>query len=185
MMAALEDVGHTVRWWRLAADVRAQFDEADFDAVVLDLGLPDGDGLALLRAWRRQSMALPVVIVTARDTLGERIDGLDAGADDFLVKPFANAELIARLRAGHRGEPSGATPRCWWPGACGWMSSAAARVPRRAGQPVADRVRLAARTAAPPRPRAHPPPTGGRRLAESGRSWVSTSRTCAARSVRG
>ncbi|WP_442775115.1 response regulator [Sphaerotilus montanus] len=99
MMAALEDVGHTVRWWRLAADVRAQFDEADFDAVVLDLGLPDGDGLALLRAWRRQSMALPVVIVTARDTLGERIDGLDAGADDFLVKPFANAELMARLRA--------------------------------------------------------------------------------------
>ncbi len=101
MMAALEDGGHGVRWWRLAADVRARWDESAFDAVVLDLGLPDGDGLHLLRAWRRQDppMALPVVIVTARDTLGERIDGLDAGADDFLVKPFANAELMARLRA--------------------------------------------------------------------------------------
>lgn len=101
MLAALEDAGHAVRWWRLAADVRAQWDETAFDAVVLDLGLPDDDGLHLLRAWRRQQppMDLPVVIVTARDTLGERIDGLDAGADDFLVKPFANAELMARLRA--------------------------------------------------------------------------------------
>lgn len=101
MLAALEDAGHAVRWWRLAADVRTQWDETAFDAVVLDLGLPDDDGLHLLRAWRRQQppMDLPVVIVTARDTLGERIDGLDAGADDFLVKPFANAELMARLRA--------------------------------------------------------------------------------------
>ena len=110
MLAALEDGGHSVRWWRLATDVRAQWAEAHFDAVVLDLGLPDGDGLGLLRAWRRQAMALPVVIVTARDTLGDRIDGLDAGADDFLVKPFANAELMARLRAMARRSRSHAAP---------------------------------------------------------------------------
>lgn len=67
--------------------------------IILDLGLPDQDGTLLLRQWRRQHVTLPVLILTARDALEDRVDGLDAGADDYLVKPFALAELLARVRA--------------------------------------------------------------------------------------
>jgi DNA-binding response OmpR family regulator len=72
---------------------------AAYDAAVLDLGLPDGDGLALLRQLRRQGSALPVLILTARDAPEDRVTGLDSGADDYLVKPFHTPELIARIRA--------------------------------------------------------------------------------------
>ena len=101
LQAALTSVGYAVDVSHDGRDALYRGEVDPVDAVVLDLGLPDDDGLHLLRVWRRQQppMDLPVVIVTARDTLGERIDGLDAGADDFLVKPFANAELMARLRA--------------------------------------------------------------------------------------
>ena len=73
--------------------------EADYDAIVLDLTLPGLDGLEVLRRLRGEGCATPVLILTARDSIDDRVRGLDAGADDYLVKPFAFAELLARLRA--------------------------------------------------------------------------------------
>ncbi len=70
-----------------------------FDGVVLDLGLPDGDGIQLLQQWRAAGCDLPVLILTARDTVEQRVAGLQAGADDYLVKPFDLGELVARLHA--------------------------------------------------------------------------------------
>jgi two-component system response regulator BasR len=76
-----------------------QYTLDDYELVILDLGLPDGDGLTLLKQWRQQGCKLPVLILTARDSLEDRIKGLDLGADDYLIKPFALAELLARVRA--------------------------------------------------------------------------------------
>lgn len=70
-----------------------------FDAAILDIGLPDIDGFEVLRTLRRRGSSTPVLMLTARDTLGDRVAGLDLGADDYLVKPFAPSELVARLRA--------------------------------------------------------------------------------------
>lgn len=72
---------------------------ASFDAVVLDLNLPDGDGLQLLREWRRAGFTEPVLILSARDTVEDRVNGLDLGADDYLPKPFSVQELLAHVRA--------------------------------------------------------------------------------------
>ncbi|MEZ5730478.1 MAG: response regulator [Burkholderiaceae bacterium] len=74
VQAALIGNGHAVVWLRLASDARARIANDDYDAIVLDLGLPDGDGLALLRELRDRDTRLPVIVVTARDTIGERID---------------------------------------------------------------------------------------------------------------
>jgi DNA-binding response OmpR family regulator len=82
-----------------AAAARAALGVARYDGVVLDLGLPDQDGLLLLRDLRTRGAAVPVLVLTARGEVGDRVAGLDAGADDYLLKPFAFAELIARLRA--------------------------------------------------------------------------------------
>ena len=89
-----------------AVDAVGELGEADaatraerYDAVVLDLGLPDGDGGTFLRSLRARGVAIPVIVLTARDGLDDRVAHLDAGADDYLVKPFAAAELAARLRA--------------------------------------------------------------------------------------
>ncbi|MBL6077254.1 response regulator transcription factor [Belnapia sp. T18] len=89
-----------------AVDLAPDGEEAHFlgeteayDAVVLDLGLPRLDGLSVLRRWRAAGRAMPVLILTARDGWTEKVAGLDAGADDYLAKPFAMAELLARLRA--------------------------------------------------------------------------------------
>ncbi|WP_106419113.1 response regulator [Salinicola tamaricis] len=71
----------------------------DYDAVVLDRRLPDGDGLALLQQWRRAGIAMPVLMLTARDAVASRVEGLQGGADDYLVKPFDLDELTARLQA--------------------------------------------------------------------------------------
>jgi DNA-binding response OmpR family regulator len=71
----------------------------DYDAIVLDLGLPDGEGLALVRTLRAHGDAVPVLVLTARGGITSRVEGLDAGADDYLSKPFAFPELLARLRA--------------------------------------------------------------------------------------
>lgn len=73
--------------------------EEDFDAVILDLGLPGKPGLEVLQEWRDAGMTVPVLILTARDAWHERVDGLKAGADDYLGKPFHSAELLARLEA--------------------------------------------------------------------------------------
>lgn len=80
-------------------DARLALGGQHFDLVVLDLGMPDEDGIVLLREMRVRRQATPVLILTARGTLDERVSGLDAGADDFLAKPFAVQELIARARA--------------------------------------------------------------------------------------
>lgn len=89
-----------------AVDAARDGDQADelihtgpYDAVVLDLGLPKVDGLTLLRRWRAAGIATPILILTARGTWHERVQGIDAGADDYLPKPFRMEELLARLRA--------------------------------------------------------------------------------------
>jgi two-component system, OmpR family, response regulator len=71
----------------------------DFSAVVLDLGLPNLDGLSILKRWRKEGITTPVIVLSARGTWAERVEGIDAGADDYLPKPFAMEELLARLRA--------------------------------------------------------------------------------------
>ena len=74
-------------------------DTEDFSAVVLDLGLPTMDGLTILRRWRKEGRSMPVIVLTARGSWKERVEGIDAGADDYLPKPFQIEELIARLHA--------------------------------------------------------------------------------------
>ncbi len=71
----------------------------DFTAIVLDLGLPKLDGLSILKRWRKEGITTPVIVLSARGTWAERVEGIDAGADDYLPKPFAMEELMARLRA--------------------------------------------------------------------------------------
>jgi len=90
--------GHAVDWVERAGTARACL-PGNYAAIVLDLGLPDGDGLALLPDIRRQAEPPAVLILTARDRLSDRVRGLDAGADDYVVKPFDLPELAARLRA--------------------------------------------------------------------------------------
>lgn len=99
LQAALENAGHRVIWVRMASDARDWLGNDSIDAAVLDLGLPDGDGIELLTGLRKQKSVLPVLVITAREALDQRLLGLDAGADDYLVKPFATEELLARLRA--------------------------------------------------------------------------------------
>jgi DNA-binding response OmpR family regulator len=82
-----------------------------FDAILLDLGLPGRDGLEILRAFRSRSLKTPVLVLTARDALEDRVSGLDSGADDYLVKPFAFAELVARIRALLRRGRASEAPR--------------------------------------------------------------------------
>ena len=86
-----------------------------YDAVVLDLGLPKVDGLSVLRAWRAAGVATPVIILTARGTWSEKVQGIDAGADDYLAKPFNMEELLARVRALIRRAKGHASPEI----ACG------------------------------------------------------------------
>ncbi|MCK0746020.1 response regulator [Chromohalobacter nigrandesensis] len=80
-------------------DARGALAAIDYDAVVLDRRLPDGDGLTLLQQWRRAGVATPVLMLTARDAVASRVEGLQSGADDYLVKPFDLDELTARLQA--------------------------------------------------------------------------------------
>ena len=98
IMTAVEQAGWVAESALDGLEAVYQVTEQSFDAVILDLGLPRLDGLSVLRAMRDQSIHLPVIILSARDTLHDRIEGLNAGADDYLCKPFQMAELIARLR---------------------------------------------------------------------------------------
>ncbi|WPC76163.1 response regulator [Vibrio porteresiae] len=98
MVAALSRHGYTVDWVERGAGVEITLKTEQFAAIVLDLTLPDIDGLEVLKRVRRAGYTLPVLILTARDDIEDRVKGLDGGADDYLVKPFALEELLARLR---------------------------------------------------------------------------------------
>ncbi len=101
----LEAAGHAVHWCKLLAQARRV---PEPELALLDLSLPDGDGLALLRDWRAAGRTLPVLVLTARDQVSDRIRGLQAGADDYVVKPFDLNELLARMDAVcRRGTGSG------------------------------------------------------------------------------
>ena len=96
---SLIERSYTVTAVGTCAEANDAISESGYDAVVLDLGLPDGDGLDLLTEWRRSGFQEPVLILSARDTLEDRIKGLDLGADDYLPKPFSVQELLAHIRA--------------------------------------------------------------------------------------
>lgn len=103
--------GHVVDWCRSLGDTQALRGEP-YDALLIDWQLPDGSGLDWLRARRARGDSTPALMLTARDLLQQRIEGLDGGADDYLVKPFAPEELVARLRAiGRRMGGGGAALR--------------------------------------------------------------------------
>jgi DNA-binding response OmpR family regulator len=95
----LRQDGYAVDWVRDGAAAEAALAANPYALVLLDLGLPKKDGVAVLRTLRARRDALPVLVITARDTVQQRVDGLDAGADDYLVKPFDLDELSARVRA--------------------------------------------------------------------------------------
>lgn len=99
LQAALRTEGITSEWRRRVVDAPLRLDNEPWDAVLLDISLPDGNGLQLLEGWRRQGHSVPILMITARGTLHDRLLGLDGGADDYLVKPFDPAELVSRLRA--------------------------------------------------------------------------------------
>jgi two-component system response regulator QseB len=99
LAAGMRQQGHAVDWFRDGRSADTAMMTAPYDAVVLDLGLPGGDGLGWLAQWRRRGVGLPVLVLTARDGIEQRIAGLDGGADDYLIKPLAIDELAARLRA--------------------------------------------------------------------------------------
>jgi two-component system, OmpR family, response regulator len=93
--------GHVVDWYTRIAEVAVLHDEP-YDAMLVDWQLPDGSGVEWLRGLRRRGVSTPLLLLTARDRLADRVHGLDSGADDYLVKPFAPEELVARIRAVRR-----------------------------------------------------------------------------------
>jgi two-component system OmpR family response regulator len=99
LVRALEQSGYGAEHAPDGAWARAALDGGDYDLVILDLGLPDEDGLDILRSLRRRRVAVPVLVLTARDGVEHRVAALDAGADDYLEKPFDLRELEARVRA--------------------------------------------------------------------------------------
>lgn len=100
--AGLGEAGHVVEQADNGRDAHFMGETEDFDAVVLDLGLPLMDGLTVLQRWREKGLRMPVLILTARDNWHDKVAGIDAGADDYLTKPFHMEELLARLRALNR-----------------------------------------------------------------------------------
>lgn len=106
----LRSHGYAVDWVAQGTDAQHQGLVEDYDAVVLDLGLPGTDGLSVLQAWRRAGRSMPVMILTARDHWSEKVAGIDAGADDYLSKPFHTEELLARLRALIRRQAGNSSP---------------------------------------------------------------------------
>lgn len=99
IVSALEDEGFALTWHTRGDAADAELQARGFDLVLLDLGLPGSDGIEVLRALRGRRDSTPVLVITARDTVQQRVQGLDAGADDYLVKPFDLDELGARIRA--------------------------------------------------------------------------------------
>lgn len=115
LQSVLQDAGHETLWLRRLTEARHWLSEQSFDALLLDLGLPDGNGMALLHEIRASQQQLAVLLITARDSIEDRLHGLDSGADDYLVKPFVGAELLARLRAvARRSGHAGANEPALW-----------------------------------------------------------------------
>ena len=106
----LEKLGFSVDWFQNALDGRDALLQAPYDAVILDLGLPGIDGLSILKEWRMQGKKEPVLILTARGDVDQKIIGLESGADDYLAKPFALAEVAARIKALIRRNNNTLTP---------------------------------------------------------------------------
>jgi len=103
--------GHGVDWMQRLDDARAALDTMDYGLILLDLNLPDGRGLDLLKSLRQRGNPVPVIITTAQDQIAVRIEGLNAGADDYLVKPFDLDEMTARVSAVARRYAGIATPQ--------------------------------------------------------------------------
>ncbi|EAV45995.1 probable transcription regulator protein [Stappia aggregata IAM 12614] len=99
LVAALEEAGYVVDSATDGEDGHFLGDTEPYDAVVLDLGLPSLDGLSVLENWRRDGRTMPVLILTARDRWSDKVAGIDAGADDYVAKPFHMEEVLARVRA--------------------------------------------------------------------------------------
>ena len=99
LKTALEGAGYAVDTASDGEDGHYLGSTENYDAVILDLGLPEVDGLTVLDRWRKEGKVTPVLVLTARDSWSDKVAGLDAGADDYLAKPFQTEELIARLRA--------------------------------------------------------------------------------------
>jgi two-component system OmpR family response regulator len=99
LRATLEGAGYAVDLATDGEDGHYLGSTESYDAIILDLGLPEVDGLTVLDRWRKEGMKVPVLVLTARDSWSDKVAGLDAGADDYLAKPFQTEELIARLRA--------------------------------------------------------------------------------------
>jgi len=107
---ALKDASYAVDWVRDGHSALSTAQCQRYDAMLLDLGLPQQDGIEILRKLRADSHAMPILIVTARDGIDDRILGLDSGADDYVLKPFEMTELLARIRAAVRRNAGLATP---------------------------------------------------------------------------
>ncbi|WP_248802993.1 response regulator [Pseudomonas sp. MWU13-2100] len=99
IQGALKDASYAIDWVNNGTTALAALDTQHYDLVLLDLGLPGQDGLEVLGCIRARDNGVPLLIITARDGLGDRLHGLDGGADDYLLKPFDMAELLARMRA--------------------------------------------------------------------------------------
>lgn len=98
LMLGLAEAGYSCCWMDSIASAEKQIDEEPPALVLLDMGLPDGDGRDLIDTIRKEHASLPIIITTARSEVADRVDGLDRGADDYLVKPYAFEELLARIR---------------------------------------------------------------------------------------
>lgn len=115
LQGALNHHGFSSEWVRDARNAHAHMHAVDgvvYACVVLDLGLPDGQGTDLIKAWRGRGIGLPIIILTARDALESRIEGLDSGADDYVIKPVAPEELASRIHAVVR-RAAGHTTAVW------------------------------------------------------------------------
>jgi two-component system, OmpR family, response regulator len=115
---ALEMAGFVVETASDGEDVWFRGDTEDFDAIILDLGLPTLDGLTTLKRWRKANRLMPVLILTARGNWEERVEGIEAGADDYVAKPFRMEEVVARVRAIVRRASGHASTRFEYGGLC-------------------------------------------------------------------
>jgi two-component system response regulator QseB/two-component system response regulator BasR len=99
LQSALQEAGYEVVWVRRAADATHWMEKKRFDGMLLDIGLPDRNGMELLNYFRTHGQTLPILLITARDSIEDRLNGLNLGADDYIIKPFIVSEMLARLRA--------------------------------------------------------------------------------------